>query len=111
MVIAKFDPSSLINRIRTLNDPVLGEIKYGVLSVGELVELDKVEDPIERTKRTVQVMLGKAYPEVTMEEVEKMDYDAVIYLMTVLSEASDFRVKEPDKPCGPTPTPEASVKT
>jgi hypothetical protein len=90
MTVAKFDPS-LFNRIRTITDPVAGEISYGVLTVRELMVFDKMPDEVEKTVGMVTLMLSKADPSVTEEMVQGMDYDAVLYLCKILMESSDFR--------------------
>jgi hypothetical protein len=67
----KFDPRRILEKareIRTIKDPVLGELKYTPLAAKDLWELNKLSDEWERTRKTIFLLLHKAYPELKSEK-------------------------------------------
>jgi hypothetical protein len=67
----KFDPRRILEKareIKTIKDSVLGEVKYSLLSVKELWELNKISDEWERTRKMIFLLLHKAYPELKSEK-------------------------------------------
>jgi len=76
--------------VRTLNDPELGEIRYGVLTVSDLLELSKVRDDAVRGLRMLHLMLKKADPELRFEDVKSLPMDVAARLMNALMEKENF---------------------
>ena len=67
----KFSPQKILEdakEIRTLNDRVLGEVKYTVLTTGDLLAMNKITDEWERARSTIFRLLHKAYPELKEEK-------------------------------------------
>jgi hypothetical protein len=67
----KFDPRRILEKageIRTINDSVLGELKYTSLSAKDLWELNKISDEWERTRKMIFLLLHKAYPDLKTEK-------------------------------------------
>lgn len=67
----KFSPQKILEdakQIRTRKDPVLGELKYTVLTTGDLLALSKITDEWERARSTIFRLLHKAYPELKEEK-------------------------------------------
>jgi hypothetical protein len=70
-IAKKFDPRRILEKareIRTIKDPVLGEVKYTTLPAKDLWELNKISDEWERTRKMIFVLLHKAYPELKSEK-------------------------------------------
>ncbi len=76
--LGNFDPFKATKKaaeIQEIYDPKLGLIRFGDLSFREGKELDKIditttEGKQEKTIAMVHRMLQKAYPELTLEQVE-----------------------------------------
>jgi hypothetical protein len=70
-IAKKFDPRRILEKareIRTIKDPVLGEVKYTTLPAKDLWELNKISDEWERTRKMIFLLLHKAYPELKSEK-------------------------------------------
>jgi hypothetical protein len=70
-IAKKFDPTRILEKareIRTIKDPVLGEVKYTTLPAKDLWELNKISDEWERTRKMIFLLLHKAYPELKSEK-------------------------------------------
>jgi hypothetical protein len=70
-IAEKFDPRRILEKareIRTIKDPVLGEVKYTTLPAKDLWELNKISDEWERTRKMIFLLLHKAYPELKSEK-------------------------------------------
>jgi hypothetical protein len=69
--VKMFDPKEFTaecRRVRTLEDED-GTIRYTVFTVGDAIEISKVTDPGERSLMIVFLMLKKANPGLTLEDV------------------------------------------
>jgi hypothetical protein len=70
-IAKKFDPRRILEKareIRTIKDPVLGEVKYTTLPAKDLWELNKISDEWERTRKMIFLLLHKPYPELKSEK-------------------------------------------
>jgi hypothetical protein len=69
-----FDPKLLFERantLKTVDDPVLGKLQYGELTLEDSFELTGLTSK-DRVLKVAYLMLRKAYPEVTEEMVWKI---------------------------------------
>jgi len=90
---AKFDVKALIEsgrKVRSVNIEGLGEIQYGVLTLSDTLELAKYKTTEERSAATIWLMLRKAYPDLTLEDVKSIPIDMAAKIMTALSEEMGF---------------------
>ncbi len=89
-----FNPKELARKaseIRTVKHPELGEIRYGVLVYGDFAELVKYGESREQMTITMLwLMLRKAYPDLTREDVANMPFDVATKLLTLLLQDSAF---------------------
>jgi len=88
-----FDPKALVESaktIRTVNDPELGVIKFGVLTMKDLLDLNKVQDDQKKSIVMLHMMLVKAYPDLTVEDIEKMPAAESARLIAILTKQSGF---------------------
>jgi hypothetical protein len=70
-IAKKFDPRQILEKareIKTIKDPLLGEVKYTTLPAKDLWELNKISDEWERTRKMIFLLLHKAYPELKSEK-------------------------------------------
>ncbi len=94
-----FDPMELVQEasaIYEIKDAVLGTVKYGKLSLKEFKSFDSIKAPEERGYHILHLMLQKAYPALTYENVESMLFDKIARLSDLLSkEVTRFLPKRP----------------
>ncbi len=86
---AEFDPFETVQDarvVRQIYDEKLGLIRYGALTYKESRECNAVSDKEERTLRIIYLMLKKAYPALTQDQVEAMPVERVARLGAVLGE-------------------------
>lgn len=92
-----FDPQELIQEaddLGTIQDEVLGVVRFGRLTLKEYRSFNTVTDPEERSYRILHAMLKKAYPTLKYEDVEKMPFDKLARLSSLLSsEITRFLLK------------------
>jgi len=89
----KFDPKKILqkaNEIRTLDDPVLGEIKYTILTTGDLFKLDKIADKEERARMTIFLLLHKAYPDMKEQDIDGFPGDTTTRLCELIASPENF---------------------
>lgn len=90
----KFDPAKLIEdsaRILTVQDPVLGEIKYTVLTTQNMFEISECTTAVERTKQTMFRLLHKAYPKLkSPDDILKLPAQTVVRLGEILDGSDNF---------------------
>lgn len=68
-------------------DPVLGEVRYGVLTKGEVEALQTGEaDATKRAYKMIFAMLQKGYPDLKLEDLDAWPYEVVARLSELLSE-------------------------
>ncbi len=87
--LGNFDPFEAVRDAKTvkmLRDEKLGVVKYGALTYKESRECSKIEDREERTVHIVWLMLKKAHPQLTREDVESMPVEKVARLSALLGE-------------------------
>ncbi len=90
-----FDPQELVKESTSIHEkihPKHGLIKYGVLTTDELFSLDKITNPKDRAKTLLWMMLHKAYPNLTKEDVGKFPGMKSGELMNFLLSDTDFLI-------------------
>ena len=89
----KFDPKRILQKageIRTLEDPVLGEIKYTILTTGDLFKLDKIAEKEERARMTIFLLLHKAYPDMKEQDIDGFPGDTTTRLCELIASPENF---------------------
>jgi hypothetical protein len=90
----KFDPARLMARadeIQIIKDPVLGEIKYTVLTTQDMFEIATCTSAVEQTKQTLFRLLHKAYPELkSPDDILKLPAQTVVRLGEILEGTENF---------------------
>ena len=84
-----FDPFETVQDakvIREICDEKLGVVRYGALTYKESRECSAIESNEDRTVKTIWLMLKKAYPQLTLEQVEAMPVEKVARLGSLLGE-------------------------
>ena len=97
-----FDPAEVLasaKRVRTLVDPVLGKVRYGVLTKAEVETLQKEEaDNTRRAYKMIFTMLRKGYPDLRLEDLDEWPFETVTRLSELLSERfTSFLLLTPKK--------------
>ena len=90
---AKFDVKALIQssqQLRSVEVEGLGTIQYGVLTLKDSLELSKYQTNEERSAAMIWLMLRKAYPELTLEDIKNLPLDVAANIMTALAKDSGF---------------------
>jgi hypothetical protein len=101
-IAKKFDPKKILekaNEIKTINDPVLGEVKYTVLTTGDLLKLSKVTDEWERARMTIFLLLHKAYPDLKDEkDIDGFPGGDITRLCNLIASPDNFfQIPQPPK--------------
>jgi hypothetical protein len=94
-------------KIKTIEDAVLGVISYGVITVAESMELDKITVPDEKAIQTVLLTLKKGDPLITREQILGLGETALFRLSELIGAAEDFRVKGSPPASNTTGTPKS----
>jgi hypothetical protein len=92
-VAKKFDPKDILakaSKVRKVRDPVLGEIKYTVLTTGDLFEVNRIEDKEGKARAILFRMLRKAYPELKEDDINEFPMDVTTRLLQVLMSGENF---------------------
>lgn len=90
----KFDPAKLMakaDEIQSIEDPVLGEIKYTLLTTQDMFEIANCTSAVEQTKQTLFRLLQKAYPELkSPDDILKLPAQTVVRLGEILEGTDNF---------------------
>jgi hypothetical protein len=70
-------------KVKTINIPGVGPIKYKVFTYGDLQGIPKDLDDVERGIYVLYVMLHKADEKVTLESVKKLPYGTFEKLLEI----------------------------
>jgi hypothetical protein len=86
----KFDPKALsesTRKIQVLDDPDLGEIRYGILTDDEVKKLNltEVKEDAEKAAIVIHAMLQKADPTFTYEDYKALPFDVKGALTIVMT--------------------------
>jgi hypothetical protein len=94
-----FNPKELVKsskEIHQIEIEGVGVIRYGVLTLADMLELNKAESNEERSFKILWLMLRKAYPELTLEDVKAFPMDVAAKILTALT--ADLGFLAPQKP-------------
>jgi hypothetical protein len=111
-IAKKFDPKEIIRKaseLRTVFDSQLGEIKYTVLTTGDLFDLNKIENKDARARAMLFKLLHKAYPELKEEDIDRFPMDVATRLLNLLTNQTDFLQPEKTSTVGSESTPKHNV--
>lgn len=100
-----FNPDELVReakKIRSLEDPILGTVKFRILTMKEMLELTRIQDESERALWMVHTMLKDAYPDLTVEKLQELPASTAVRLMNLLLEKAGFQASSAAG-SGPTP--------
>jgi len=89
----KFDPKKILekaNEIKTLDDPVLGKVKYTILTTGDLFKLDKITEKEDRARMTIFLLLHKAYPDLKKEDIDEFPAEVTTRLCELIADPDNF---------------------
>ena len=91
----KFDPRRILEKartIKTIKDPVLGELKYTVLAAKDFWELNKLPvDGWERTRKLIFLLLHKTYPELKSEtDLDDFPPEEITRLCELIASPENF---------------------
>lgn len=93
-IAKKFDPVKLIEdsqRIRTIKDPVLGEVKYTLLTAQDLFEISEVKAVDAQTKIIFFKLFHKAYPGLKCpDDIGKLPAETLTRLSEILWGKDNF---------------------
>ena len=95
-----FDPKRLARETRelvTVTDEVLGTLRYGRLTVDDMTQLNQTTDPTERSLVAAYLMLKKAYPDITLYDVEAFPLQAITRLLKIFDKDTGFPVTQEGK--------------
>jgi hypothetical protein len=96
----KFDPKDIMKKaakVRTVMDSVLGEIKYTLLTTGDLFEINKIEDKEGRARAILFRLLRKAYPELKEEDIDEFPMEVTTRLLELLMPKDFFQTPQLSK--------------
>jgi hypothetical protein len=89
--VKKFNPKDLLKKqIHHAVDEELGEVCFGDLTIGDAFEVGKLESTQEKSLRILFLMLVKAYPELTFEEVKEFPQDKATRLIELIGKSPGF---------------------
>jgi hypothetical protein len=83
-----FDPKKLVQsakKIEHVEDPELGIICFGHLTLDDIDDLNKATSNEERTKITLYKILNKAYPDLTLDDVRSFPLETVQKLLRIVA--------------------------
>ncbi len=91
-IARRYDPREACKRsseIRVVNHELLGEVRFGVLSILEFtnLKLADIKDDNARARRIIHAMLQKATPDLTLEQVDAIPFDEFTLLNGILGES------------------------
>jgi len=90
--LTTFDPKTLAEqKIYETEVLTVGTIRYGKLTMRDMVAIGQVKDEIERSYTIVHRMLVKATPELTIEELADWPGDDFAAIFLHLVRVTDFR--------------------
>ena len=72
-------------QIKTAVVEGLGEIRYGRLTVEDVIAVNSINDPTERSIEAITRMLRKADPEVTAEKIKALPADIFAKIVSALA--------------------------
>lgn len=88
--VVRVDDILSLDTLREIWIEGLGFIRYGRLTVEDMIAISRIEDDFEKSLETVTRMLRKADPEVTVEKVKKLPIDVFNKLVEAITRDPSF---------------------
>jgi len=89
--VKKFNPRKVLGKqIHTVVDKELGEISYGDLTIGDAFEVNKAQSDQEKGLTILYIMLKKAEPTFTWDEMKAMPFDVANRLLDIIGKQGAF---------------------
>lgn len=94
--VKKFDPRKVLGGgIKTVVDKELGAVSFGELTIGDVFEINKIKDEQQKGLAVLWLMLRRACPELSFEEVKVYPQETAIRLLDLLGKESSFLKSQP----------------
>ena len=91
----RFNPKALAaraNEVRSFDDPELGLVEFKLLTGAEMMVLERQELPADTLGlKAAYMMISKAHPEITEEDLTAMDASLFAHLLKRLMEEAGFQ--------------------
>jgi len=65
-----FDTVSDVHKELFITDPILGKIKFNMITVAEQQSLEKITDGIDKTVQLAYYMQKRVYPDITIAQIK-----------------------------------------
>ena len=89
--VKRFNPKQVLGKkIHTVNDEVLGEVQFGDLTIGDAFEINKMQGDQEKGLTILYLMLKKAEPSLTWNEMKEMPFDIANRLLDIIGKQASF---------------------
>lgn len=90
-----FNPKELVkssSELREVEVEGVGVVRYGVLTLADMIELDRDKNAttLERSLKMLWLMLCKAYPELTLEDVKNFPLDKASKILAAITGEAGF---------------------
>jgi len=99
-IVIRFNPKALAakaDELRSFDDPVLGLVEYKLLTAAEMMVIERQELPVDMLGlKATHMMISKAHPEITEEDLTAMDSKTFGRLLERLIDEAGFRAKKPE---------------
>jgi hypothetical protein len=92
-IAKKYDPVAIIKKgteLHRIVDKQEGEILYYPIQLEDLDDIGRAKTEHERTQILLFKLLGRAYPELTLEAVKKMPLMKAAYILEVIGKVEGF---------------------
>jgi hypothetical protein len=94
--IKMFDPKEFIreaSKVRKIVDPELGEILYHQLRLIDMDDVNKPTDPRDKIAMVVFKYLGRAYPDLTLEDLKAMPLNTASRILDLINKDESPKTK------------------
>lgn len=89
--VKRFNPKDVLGKkIHVVNDEVLGEVRFGDLTIGDAFEINKVQSDQEKGLTILFLMLKKAEPTLIWSEMREMPFDVANRLLDIIGKQAAF---------------------
>ncbi len=96
--VKRFNPREVLGKkIHVVNDEVLGEVRFGDLTIGDAFEINKVQGDQEKGLTILFLMLRKAEPSLTWNEMREMPFDVANRLLDIIGKQASFLLQPTKK--------------
>ncbi len=89
--VKRFNPKQMLGKkIHAVPDEVLGEVRFGDLTIGDAFEINKMQGDQEKGLTILFLMLKKAEPSLTWNEMKEMPFDIANRLLDIIGKQTSF---------------------